>query len=304
MSTADGCRCAFSRRIVHTPPPLGIASYTNGSPRHVRHSHLRPSARHTRKIRKIFRAYLRPSRVAPDTAAVRVPADLRGAKLLGLRAPCSARPPIRLWPSRPHQTAEEPRHGNAHHTVFETTRGGRLVALLRRGGLTIDEMATELRITPAAVRAQISAMQRDGLVRRGGQRRGTTRPSHVYEITQDVDQLLSRAYIPLMTHVLQAVTAKLSRRQVGSVMRHAGKALACELMRGKRPFGTVGAGFGSKCADERRARCPHARQMTMAHLESSERDVRCGLHGKAPCRVHRDGISAAGGGRRAGDRVL
>jgi DeoR family transcriptional regulator, suf operon transcriptional repressor len=123
---------------------------------------------------------------------------------------------------------------------FETTRG-RLVTLLRRSGLTIDEMAGELGITPAAVRAQITAMQRDGLVRRGGQRRGTTRPPHVYEITEDVEQLLSRAYIPLMTHVLHAVVANLSRREVETVMRRAGKAVAGELMRGKRPMGNLPA---------------------------------------------------------------
>jgi predicted ArsR family transcriptional regulator len=146
-----------------------------------------------------------------------------------------------VWPPGPHRNSRGgARHDNAYQTVLRNHTGAarRNASWWRR---TIDEMATELRITPAAVRAQIAAMQRDGLVRCGGQRRGTTRPSHVYEVTQEVEQLLSRAYIPLMTHVLQAVTARVSRKQVGSVMRHAAKALAGELMRGKRPFGSLQA---------------------------------------------------------------
>src|SRR5688572_7587403 len=184
---------------------------------------------------------------------------------------------------------------------FETTRG-RLVALLRRGGLTIDEMAGELGITPAAIRAQITAMQRDGLVRRGGQRRGSTRPPHVYEITEDVEQLLSRAYIPLMTQVLDAVSANLSGSEVETVMRRAGKAVAGELMRGKRPIGNLSARL--QCADERRARCSHARrpqrQLSNRRSGMSSR----GTDGKASCCVSGRRISAAGGGRRPGVRVL
>src|SRR5688500_14022718 len=77
---------------------------------------------------------------------------------------------------------------------------GRIVTLLRAGGLTADDVARNLGLTSSAVRMQMTAMERDGVVRKGGKRRGTTRPSHVFELTPEVEQLLSKAYMPLLTH--------------------------------------------------------------------------------------------------------
>ena len=82
--------------------------------------------------------------------------------------------------------------------LLDSSRG-RIVALLRTGGLTADDVATRLGLTRSAIRAQITAMERDGVVRRAGQRPGTTRPSHVFELTPEVEQLLSSAYLPLLT---------------------------------------------------------------------------------------------------------
>ena len=79
--------------------------------------------------------------------------------------------------------------------LLDTSRG-RIVTLLRRGGLTVDEIAGQVALTPNAVRAQLMAMERDGVVRRTGRRPGTTRPSHVFELTPEVEQLLSQAYVP------------------------------------------------------------------------------------------------------------
>ena len=116
---------------------------------------------------------------------------------------------------------------------FETTRG-RIVALLRQGASTIDELAASLGITRNAVRAHITAMQSDGIIRRVGQRRGATRPSHLFELTGEVEQLLSRAYIPVMTQVIRVFANSLPAREVERLMRDAGKALGDELTRGKR----------------------------------------------------------------------
>ena len=59
---------------------------------------------------------------------------------------------------------------------FETTRG-KLVALLRRRELTVDEMATALGVTDNAIRAQLAALERDKLVEQRGVRRGAGKPS-------------------------------------------------------------------------------------------------------------------------------
>lgn len=110
---------------------------------------------------------------------------------------------------------------------LETSRG-RIAALLRRGGLTAEEMALQLGLTTNAVRAQLSVMERDGLVRRAGRKRGATRPSHVFELTAEIELLLSGAYIPLVMHLLRVLSQGLRPDQVKKIMRHTGKSLAVE----------------------------------------------------------------------------
>jgi DeoR family transcriptional regulator, suf operon transcriptional repressor len=123
--------------------------------------------------------------------------------------------------------------------LLDSSRG-RIVTLLRSGGLTADDIASGLGLTRSAIRAQITGMERDGVVRRAGQRPGTTRPSHVFELTPEVEQLLSSAYIPLLTQLIDVFTDGLPTLQLEAMLRQAGKKLADELSHGKRPAGDLG----------------------------------------------------------------
>ena len=64
--------------------------------------------------------------------------------------------------------------------LLDSSRG-RIVTLLRSGGLTAADIASELAVTRNAIREQITAMERDGLVRRVGVRPGITRPSVLFD---------------------------------------------------------------------------------------------------------------------------
>jgi predicted ArsR family transcriptional regulator len=118
--------------------------------------------------------------------------------------------------------------------LLDTSRG-RIVTLLQGGGLTTDDIATKLRLTRSAVRVQIGAMERDGVVRKAGKRPGTTRPSHVFELTPEVEKMLSKAYIPVLTHLVDVFAASLPAQQVETLLRLTGKALANELSQRKTP---------------------------------------------------------------------
>ena len=122
--------------------------------------------------------------------------------------------------------------------LVDSTRG-RIVALLRGGGLTADDIASKLGLTQSAVRVQTTAMERDGLVTRAGKRPGTTRPSHVFELTPEVEQLLSKAYVPLLTQLVQVFSDALPAGQVNTLLRQAGKGLADQLAQGKRLSGSL-----------------------------------------------------------------
>ena len=123
--------------------------------------------------------------------------------------------------------------------ILDSSRG-RIVTLLRgTGGLTADDIASKLRLTRSGVRAQLTGMERDGVVQRTGQRPGTTRPSHVFELTPEVEQLLSSAYVPLLASLIDTFAAGLPTNQVETIFRQAGRRLAGELSRGKRPAGNL-----------------------------------------------------------------
>ena len=124
--------------------------------------------------------------------------------------------------------------------LLDTSRG-RIVTLLRPGGLTADDIAAKLKLTTSAVRAQLAGMERDGVVQRVGQRPGTTRPSQVFELTPEVEQLLSQAYVPLLAQFVRVFTRGLPTTEVNALMGDAGKALAEELLAGKKPPGSLRA---------------------------------------------------------------
>ena len=122
--------------------------------------------------------------------------------------------------------------------LLDTSRG-RIVTLLRSGGLTADDVARKLGLTHSAVRIHMAAMERDGLVRRVGKRPGTTRPSQIFELTTAVEQLLSTAYVPLLTQLVDVFAQALPADQIEALLRRTGVALAQELTRGRRPRGSV-----------------------------------------------------------------
>ena len=85
-------------------------------------------------------------------------------------------------------------------------------------------------------------MERDGVVRRVGRRPGITRPFHVFELTPEVEQLLSQAYLPFLTQLVDVFANALPSEQVHALMRTAGKGLASELPSGP----TVGGSLRSR----------------------------------------------------------
>ena len=110
--------------------------------------------------------------------------------------------------------------------------------MLRRGPATLDDLVNELGLTRTAVRLQLAVLERDGSVVRRGMRRGRTKPAHVYELTTQAEQRLSRAYIPVLTQLLHVLAARLSSAEFDAVMRDVGR----ELLAGQpRPRGPLKA---------------------------------------------------------------
>lgn len=110
------------------------------------------------------------------------------------------------------------------HRLTQGT-SGRIVELLRRGPLTIDEIASAVGLTRTAVRAQLSTLQRDGTVEEKGSQRGASKPARTYGISTEAELLLSRLYIPLLTQLLHVLADRAPRREFDSIMREVGRGL-------------------------------------------------------------------------------
>ena len=109
----------------------------------------------------------------------------------------------------------------------ESTRG-RIVALLRTGPRTVEELRAELRLTDNAVRPHLVGLERDGMIRQAGTRRpeGAGKPAVVYELDPEAEPLLSRAYAPVLAALLEVLTDELSEREARKVLRETGRRLA------------------------------------------------------------------------------
>jgi predicted ArsR family transcriptional regulator len=110
---------------------------------------------------------------------------------------------------------------------FDTTRG-RLTSLLRRGSRTVDELAEALELTSNAVRNHLSSLERDGLVRQVGVRRGTGagKPAVLFELHPDAEPLFSLAYPPVLTAMVETLVEELPPERTEELMHAMGRRLA------------------------------------------------------------------------------
>jgi predicted ArsR family transcriptional regulator len=111
---------------------------------------------------------------------------------------------------------------------FGKSTRGRVVALLRRGDRSVEELAQALGLTDNAVRAQLTLLEREGVVRSVGIRRDGTvgKPATLYGVAPDASALFSSAYAPLLSALLAELSDGMPPRQLDTVLRNAGRRLA------------------------------------------------------------------------------
>jgi predicted ArsR family transcriptional regulator len=108
---------------------------------------------------------------------------------------------------------------------FSSTRGN-LVALLRRANRTVNELAAALHLSDNAVRAHLATLERDGIVRQSGMRRGLRKPHYLYELTPMAEQFFPKAYDVLLNQLLQLLEQRFPAEEVEEMLRTLGRRLA------------------------------------------------------------------------------
>ena len=110
---------------------------------------------------------------------------------------------------------------------FASTRG-QIITLLRRSSRTVDELAQALYLTPTAVRAHLAALERDGLVQQHSERRGSRKPSAVYDLTQTAEELFPKAYGQLLDQLLKVLQRRMPPEEVETLLREVGQRMAAQ----------------------------------------------------------------------------
>ena len=110
---------------------------------------------------------------------------------------------------------------------FESTRG-RIVLLLRKGGLTVNDLANELGLTDNAVRAHLLTLERDGLVQQQGTVKGFRKPHYIYGLSDAARDLFPRPYGVLFNRLLSSLKEALSRSAFVGRLKDVGSSIGAE----------------------------------------------------------------------------
>jgi len=104
--------------------------------------------------------------------------------------------------------------------MTSTTRSEILSLIKRHGPMTVQELSRGIAITPMGVRQHLAILERDGLLRSDGIRRGQGRPSRMYSITPQGDAVFPRTYEQVATSLLDDVRAIDGDAKVDALFEH------------------------------------------------------------------------------------
>ena len=104
----------------------------------------------------------------------------------------------------------------------------KILGLLREQDSTVRDLATRLGLTNNAVRAHLVALQKEGLVRRGGLQTGTRKPHIVYALTENAIYAFPNPYGRLLRAFVAVLAKQLSSQTLMGYLRQLGRELARE----------------------------------------------------------------------------
>ena len=103
-----------------------------------------------------------------------------------------------------------------------------VIDAIRKGHHTVNALAALLGVSDNAVRLQLSALERDGLLRRRGVLHSgqVGQPAVEYELTEAGETALSKAYQPTLIALVSALGARLPSRTLRAIFDEVGRRMA------------------------------------------------------------------------------
>ena len=107
---------------------------------------------------------------------------------------------------------------------------GRLLALLREGSWTVDDLADRLGLTDNAVRFHLEALEQAGTIEKNGVRRlGVGQPAVLYALSAAGEEAFSKAYAPVLIATLVELRERMNPRELMGFLKRIGRRLAAEV---------------------------------------------------------------------------
>ena len=108
----------------------------------------------------------------------------------------------------------------------EADRPALLDLLKIQGPANVPRLARLRRVNPTAVRQQLAALEREGLVRPRLERHGRGRPTLVYALTEKAEALFPQAYGPLALSLLRQIREVDGDAKIGKLLARRTRQLA------------------------------------------------------------------------------
>jgi predicted ArsR family transcriptional regulator len=104
---------------------------------------------------------------------------------------------------------------------------GRVIAELRQGPATINELVTRLALSPNALRSHLVALERDGIVAPDEPiRGGVGKPAYTYRLTANAAALTAKAYDTMLATLLDATREHVGEGEYAAILRAVAERLA------------------------------------------------------------------------------
>jgi predicted ArsR family transcriptional regulator len=94
-----------------------------------------------------------------------------------------------------------------------------LLLLKKKGLLSIEELSSQLGITPMGIRQHLLSLERKGLVEYVSKRYGIGRPVFIYRLTERADELFPKAYHEFIISAFKDIEENESRGKIEDIFR-------------------------------------------------------------------------------------
>jgi DeoR family suf operon transcriptional repressor len=113
-----------------------------------------------------------------------------------------------------------------HDRFFDSTRGKIVGALRERRSASAFDLAEQFGLSPNAIRQQLVILERDGLIAGRSVRRGRTKPTVEYSLTNEASRYFPQRYDKMLNAVLREIRTAGGDDAVKAVFERIGKRAA------------------------------------------------------------------------------